>query len=359
MNVLAFDPSFASELISDSTGFYINALVLFLLSFIISLAWTLLDKKSKSHPLLFYFLMVLVRYYLSMQLLAYGFNKIFKWQFYLPEPNTLFTNLAEISPDLLFWSTMGLSRSYSIFTGALEILAALFLLFNRTKLLGSLLAFAMMLHIVVLNFSFNISVKLYSLFLLLLALVTITPYLSALYAFFWKQQPASIRDKINYPSRFGKMRKWLKTAAIVFLFADALAVYLKTGNFNDDTYPRPFLHGAYDVTTFVKNGDTILPLYTDTSRWKRVFIHRRNYLITQYGNNVMQDYELEYDTANNYLWINLPGNPLQVNIRYEIINDTTIVAETKLGKDHFLITLEKINLNQLPAMERRFNWTID
>jgi hypothetical protein len=68
---------------------------------------------------------------------------------------------------------MGYSTAFTFFGGCAELLPAVFLLFRRTALLGSLLAFAVMLNIVMLNFCYDVPVKLYSLNLLLLSMFLI------------------------------------------------------------------------------------------------------------------------------------------------------------------------------------------
>ncbi|MEP6701310.1 MAG: hypothetical protein ABJA85_08335, partial [Bacteroidota bacterium] len=128
---------YTSQLISDSTGLYIHLLLLFVYSFVITIVWTIIDKRKKSYSILSYWFRVFVSYYLAYYLLSYGLNKLFKWQFYLPEPNTLFTTLGNTYRDLLYWSTMGTSHSYNIFLGSLEIIAAVMLLFRKTRLGGS------------------------------------------------------------------------------------------------------------------------------------------------------------------------------------------------------------------------------
>src|SRR5205085_9499653 len=105
-------------------------------------------------------------YYLCLQLLKYGVDKIFKNQFYLPEPNTLFTPAGMLDKDILYWSTMGTSYGYNIFLGSLEIAAALFILIKRTRLIGLLLSLGILINVTEVNFGFDISVKLFSLFLL-------------------------------------------------------------------------------------------------------------------------------------------------------------------------------------------------
>jgi uncharacterized membrane protein YphA (DoxX/SURF4 family) len=155
---------YTQKIISDSTGMYLDVFVVFVLSSVASFVWTAVDRRPRSYDKLLYWFIVLVRYYLAMQLLHYGFNKLFKWQFYIPEPNTMFTTVGDTSPDLLYWSVMGISRPYTVFSGLLEVMAACMLLFKKTSFAGALLALTVMVNVVVINFSYDISVKLYSLF---------------------------------------------------------------------------------------------------------------------------------------------------------------------------------------------------
>ena len=122
----------------------------------------------------------------SFFLFVYGFNKVFKIQFYIPEPNTLYTPLGQLSKDILFWSSMGSSHSYNLFMGLVEILPALFLLFRRTRMLGAVISFTVLLNVLMINFGFDISVKILSSFLLFLSLVILAPYAKKLFSFFFQ-----------------------------------------------------------------------------------------------------------------------------------------------------------------------------
>ncbi len=72
----------------------------------------------------------------------------------------------------------------------------------------------------------------------------------------------------------------MKTLVIAFMLLDVLAIFLVTGNFDDNRAERPPLHGAYEVTQFVSNHDTLPSSELVENRWKRVFVHRHGYFIT-------------------------------------------------------------------------------
>ena len=79
---------------------------------------------------------------------------------------------------------MGASTAYQMFAGLAEVLAGLLLLFRRTALLGALLCGGVLANVVLLNFCFDVPVKIYSSHLLLMAVCIIYPDTGRLVSFF-------------------------------------------------------------------------------------------------------------------------------------------------------------------------------
>ncbi len=183
------DEPYIHELVSDSTGLYIHTLNVLAIAIIVGLLWSVLDRKRASYIVLAYWLRIVVSYYLSLQMLMYGFYKVFGWQFYLPEPNTLYTPVGQATRDLLFWTLMGSSRLYTIFGGLVELAGGLLLLHRRTRLLGALLTTGIMINVIMMNIGFDISVKLFSCYLVLLGLIIIIPDARRLLNFFYTEPP--------------------------------------------------------------------------------------------------------------------------------------------------------------------------
>src|ERR1044072_2014175 len=143
---------------------------------------------------------LLSAYYVAIVFLKYGFDKIFKRQFYLPEPNILYSNFGSLTRDTLFWSTMGTSHIYSIVTGAIEVLAGALILFKRTRIAGFFLTLIVSINILLINISFDISVKLFTSFLLMVVFFNLYAVLKTTYVFFIQhkavQLPASVHNDI-------------------------------------------------------------------------------------------------------------------------------------------------------------------
>lgn len=107
--------------------------------------------------------------YIFIILIKYGLDKIFQAQFPAPEPNILFTRFGNLDKDILFWSTIGTSKIYNMIMGSVELFSGILLLFRRSRFLGLLLAMISFTQIFIINISFDISVKFFSLILLLMS----------------------------------------------------------------------------------------------------------------------------------------------------------------------------------------------
>lgn len=352
VHIFHISKPYTDRIISDATGMYIHFFHLVVLAAMLTGLTRFLPLKRPEvwqHRGL-----VMIRYYLSLQLLIYGLSKVFRGQFYLPEPNTLFTTIGNATPDLLFWSTMGISPVYAVFSGIIEIIPALLLLSRRTSALGAFIATMVMVNVVMINIGFDVSVKLYSIFLLLLCAMLSIPAWQYFHHLLLRRQPALLVSK-------PQQSPWYTAIKLIltgWIIAEALYPYVSSHNFNDATAKRPLLHGAYVVESFTSNHILRLPLLTDTARWKRIFIHRKGYFIVQYMNDSMQDYEMETDTLAHCIYLQHTIDN-KVSVLDYTTNHDRLYLSGKAGNDTLEISVRKIDLNTLPAMQHKIHWTID
>ena len=342
---------------SDSASMYVLVFLLLFLSLIISLLLNCIKKLEQYQKKYLDFLSVLVCYYLILMLMKYGLDKVFKTQFYLPEPNTLYTPLGLIDKDLLYWTSMGTSRLYNIFAGSAEVLAALLILSRRTRMAGLFLACASLVHVTAINFGFDISVKLYSLFLLILSLYLLFPYSRRLYSFFFTNQnilPAPQKGAVLIKTPFSAV--FVKCFIAGLILFESLYPYLKANNFNDDTAKRPYLHGAYEVKQMVSGVDTLSPSNLPV---KKIFIHRNGYMIFQDQQDRMQDYKLNFDiNTYEYILTDYKLHTIRISMDYAEKDSILTVRFNQGGKEQ-QITGKSLDWRKLPVLRRSFHWTID
>jgi hypothetical protein len=107
-----------------------------------------------------------------------------------------------------------------IFCGIVEVVGALLLVWRRTTILGALISSAALLNVVVLNVSYDIGVKLYSLHLLLMAAFLLAPDLKPLIQMSVLQQRGTLADlpTPSFVSRwatFGAKAVWTVFVGVV------------------------------------------------------------------------------------------------------------------------------------------------
>jgi hypothetical protein len=266
--------------------------------------------------------------------------------------------MGKIPRDLLYWSSMGTSHFYNVFLGSMELLASLFILIKRTRLVGLLMSLFIMINVVAVNFGFDISVKLFSLLLLFLTLYLLAPYIKSLYQFFFTQQAvtksSTFAEVPLIPNRF--LSACLRSFAIGIIFLEAFYPFLRSGNFNGDKASRPDMHGAYQVTRYIAGTDTLQPASFPA---KRFFIHKDSYMIFQNGEDEMTDYKLSYDMKKyEYVLTDYQLHKTPVHFKYNRSDSILILQYSKDGKAYEL-NGKALDWKKLPAVRRGFHWTVD
>ncbi|NJO93996.1 MAG: hypothetical protein HC820_05900 [Hydrococcus sp. RM1_1_31] len=136
-------------------------------------------------------------------------------------------------------------------SGLAEIVPAIMLLHRRTRIAGLAMLTFVMLHVLTINIGFDISVKLYSLFLLYLILLSLLPYFSSLLDFFFRGQNTRLGNVATLLQGKSHIKMGLKFFVIGMIFIEALKFPISTGYLSDDDVPRSQFHGAYEMENIV------------------------------------------------------------------------------------------------------------
>lgn len=148
----------------DTTYSYVEALITFVLALGAAIAWSLIDRRERGLAGARDLLRSLLRYYLAIQMTAYGLAKLTALYNQFPTPGIWRLDQAygESSPMGLLWTFMGSSQAYTRFGGAMELVGALLLVWRRTALLGALVSLSVLANVMLLNFCYDVPVKLFS-----------------------------------------------------------------------------------------------------------------------------------------------------------------------------------------------------
>ncbi|MCT4560542.1 MAG: hypothetical protein N4A41_04115 [Crocinitomicaceae bacterium] len=124
----------------------------------------------------------------AVVLIYYGADKIKMEQFPDAEVNLLYKPLHEFSKDLLFWTSMGTSTLFNLVAGCLELLTAVLLIFPSSRKIGWMVACLSFGFILLLNLSFDISVKAFVSFFFSICLLEGLPSFRRLVIYLWDRQ---------------------------------------------------------------------------------------------------------------------------------------------------------------------------
>ena len=346
--------------IKDDTVYnYVLVFCMLILSAVLTLLWTVIDRTRRNYDTLCYWFTVSVRYYLACAMLKYGFAKVFKVQFPFPSLTKLTEPFGDSSPMGLLWNVMGYSAEYTIFTGLGEVVAGLLLFFQHTVILGALTTFSIMSNVVVMNFSYDVSVKLISSHLLLMAIFLLVRDTRRIINFFILNRSVEAAGLTDHRSNVlaGRGRFALKGLFIGVALFTYIQASAKNRIEHGDDSPRPPLYGIYDVDVFVQNGDTLSPLLAEESRWRKMIVDKPGQVTIKRMNDQSDHYAFQPDLSNRTITMFSFADSTRISrFEYEQPAPNAMVFKGILQGDSVYIGMKRYDLNNFLLLNRGFHW---
>lgn len=254
----------------DTTYHYVQAFCVLTLAVLAAAVWTLCDRRRSDYRRLDDWLRVLLRFQLASVMLSYSAIKVFPSQFPSPPLERLLQPMGELSPMVLMWTFMGVSVSYNVFCGVVEMLGGLLLTARRTTVLGALVCIGVLTNVLMLNLCYDVPVKLFSAHLLAMALFLAAPQARRLAGVFvWNigVGPTELRPLFQRPWRH-RVALVLRSVLVTFLVVSSLSsAYETRKSYRARRLGTP-LYGIWDVEDFLVDGKLRPPLLGDAGRWR-------------------------------------------------------------------------------------------
>jgi hypothetical protein len=343
----------------DTTWNYVQILCLSVLALSATAVWSIYDYKRPNYVRLLGFLRFYVRYALSFTMIVYGSVKVIKSQFPDPSLDRLLQPFGDASPMGLLWAFMGASWSYNVFSGAGELLGALLLTTRRTSLLGALVCIGVLGHVVALNFSYDVPVKLLSTHLLLMAVFLVAPDLRRMADLFLFNRPveaANIPPLTRWP--------WINVV-VVLLRTGIVAAYLGLWLYNaqstrkefGDLMPRSSLYGVWNVEEFTLDGSNHPALVGDKERWRRVVFDYPKRLAVQLMNDSRLGYGLKLDEEKKTLELTEFQEPnWKASFNFERPEPDVLVLEGTIDGKKIRAKCRRMDTSDFRLLSRGFHW---
>jgi hypothetical protein len=347
----------------DTTYNYVQVFCFLVLALAAALVWTLLDRKRRSYDRLYEWLRVYVRLSLATTMLSYGAYKVVKSQFAMPSLEQLLQPFGSASPMGLLWNFMGASDSYTIFSGAAEMLGGFLLAARRTQLLGALVSLAAMANVLMLNLSYDVPVKLYSAHLLAMAVFLTLPDLRRLASFFLfnrRAEPAELQPL--FPTK--RLDRWalvLRTVFILYVAGMALYQSYESSKEYGDLMPKPPLHGIWEVEEFRLDGAVRPPLLTDATRWRRMIFDYPDDLTIHHMDDMSADSKeylgLKVNPSKKRLLLSKYNDPKwRSALSYRQPGPGLLVVEGKYDGHVIHARLRRFDEKKFFLISRGFHW---
>lgn len=356
----------------DTSWAWIQLWVFGLVSMVGSVIWTAIAIKKEVTKKQFYFLITVLRYFLAIHSFGYGIVKLFALQMSFPNLSQLATPLGDFLPMRLSWIFIGYSEPYQMFSGAMEVVAGSLLFFRRTTTAGVLLACGVFVQVMMLNYCYDIPVKIFSTHLVAMSLFLIAMDSNRILAFFVLNKTAAAT--VLYEPIFN--RKWHRISRIglklLFIVVIIILPFIESKkeydrwNEADTKVTTPIRIGHYDVIKFAINKDTIAQNVTDTIRWENMIFdfNGQGSLIStdtifrkRYGRAYFS-YTMD-SVKQELLFKKFHNDSLpQFALHYTFLDSITLLLKGKIRNDSVFIHLRK-NSKQYKLAEKQFHWVTE
>jgi hypothetical protein len=331
----------------DTTLDYISVFCFVAVALLSTFLWSVLDRRRANYRTLYAWLRLMVRFTLAFTLLGYGFAKVYPLQFQQPFLSTLTETYGESSPMGILWTFMGASAAYTKFCGLTEVLAGGLLLFRRTTTIGALVAAGALLNVVMLNFCYDVPVKLYSTHLLLMSLFLLLPDAVALFRLFLLHQ-ASRLEGVWLP-RFE--RRPLRIAAIALqalvicsiLFNNIWGGYKSVRDMASGYFYKAPIYGIW-------NADA------GSAPWRQLTIHLSRFLVARDTDGKRVNFSSTYDEPKHTVMITSARLKQEGNFTYSQPDAQHLILSGTLNGNPIVAQFHRFDDSALLLVNRGFHW---
>jgi hypothetical protein len=243
-------------------------LTIFVIAIIGCSIWSILDKKRINYDRFYHWFSTYLAFYIFLAMIPYAVQKIIPIQAHYPTAPELLTRWGDLRNWEVLFRFMGTSPAYCMFSGWLELIASVLILFHRPRVLGGLLMTIVLVQVVLFNIFYNNNIIMLSGTLLLSTLFITARSLPKLFSILIRLKPVSL---VQYRYKF--ITPWKKSVIIAIFFLPLWKVYkvtTRSWTFYKGVVRNQEKQKLYNVISYQQGNDTLPPLTTDSLRWRYV-----------------------------------------------------------------------------------------
>jgi len=338
----------------EQAAMWVFIFIVLVVAIIATVLWSALDRRRRDYVRLHAWFLTFIRLCLGGQMLYYGADKVIPAQMPAPPLTALLRPYGELNPTWVLWLQVGSSYPYEIALGAVELVAGVLLFWPRTATLGALLALASLAQVLLLNMTFDVSVKILSFHLLVLALVLLVPQAKRLANILVLQRPSppATQPALFTNSRADKVATAVQVGLGAWILAGSLLLSWIDWSHYGGGRPKPELYGIWAVTSFTRDGTALPPLTTERDRWRRLIIDDPDRLSYQRMDDVIVTRTAVIDAQT----ITLSDAPQSTKLVIDRTAPDRLSLAGQFDGHRVIMTLRRLDLDRFPLNRNRFHW---
>ncbi len=338
----------------EQTAMWVFVFIVLVLAMIATVVWSILDRRRTHYQCLHAWFLTFIRVCLGGQMLYYGADKVIPAQMPAPPLTALLRPFGQLNPTWVLWLQVGSSYPYEIALGAVEVAAGVLLFWPRTATLGALLALASLAQVFLVNMTFDVSVKILSSHLLLLAAVLLASQATRLANMLVLQRtsPPATQPPLFTNGRADKAATAVQVGLAAWVLAGSLLLSWLDWSRYGGGRPRPELYGIWTVNAFTRDGISLPPLTTERNRWRRLIIDDRDRLSYQRMDDVIVTRTAVIDAHT----ITLSDAPQLTKLTIDRTAPDRLNLAGQLDGHPVIMTLRRLDLDRFPLNRDRFHW---
>jgi uncharacterized membrane protein YphA (DoxX/SURF4 family) len=291
-----------------SEGYLVANLLLATVALVGGLAWSVLDRRRPHYRVLDSWLRVWVRFVLAGVLFQYGWVKVYPMQFRAITRADLVRPLGDLTPVKLMWRFMAASKPYTMVAGCMEVAAGVMLLIPGLTELGALLCLVVMSNVAIMDWAYNVVVKILPVNLVLMTLYLCAPQLLRVADVLVLNRPVAP----SHPAPLSRLA-WVDRGGRILLGVLGAVLCVQSFLFARTTWGERQraaqtavpLQGIWQVDAFSTTGGPLftphqaaqLKLAPGDDRWLRLIFDQPDTVTIQTINGALDDFDLKLDLS--------------------------------------------------------------
>jgi hypothetical protein len=347
---------------SDCMFGWVMTFCVLVIATVATVVWSLLDRHRENYAGLYKWFRLFVRFALAGQMITYGMVKVIPVMIRYPSLIRLLQPVGTLSPMGVQWVTVGSSPAYEIFTGCAEVAGGLLLVVPRTATLGALITLADLIEVFMLDMTYDVPLKGFSLHLILLSCFLLAPDFLRLVRFHLLRRTTSLSTE---PQLFRSIRanRIALAAQIIFgLWLVGLCGNFAWGAWNTvgGGRPLPPLYGIWEVKQMSIDEQPRPPLLTDSTRWRRAIFDYPDGMSFQRTDDSFDSYGASVNLPERTLALTKSDDKnWRASFTFQRPAKDQLILDGRMDNHQVHMELQLTDLNSFLLVSRGFHWTME